>query len=191
MTIHGFCEQPFQFVHAEFERNFRERGEVGASVCVTVEGQSVVDLWGGVADRASGRPWERDTIGLVWSCTKGATALCAHMLCSRGLLDVDEPVARYWPEFAQAGKEASPVRLLLDHQAGLPVVRQPLRPGGLYDWDYLVHLLAAEQPFWPPGTRQGYHASTFGHLVGEVVRRASGKDVGTFFREEVAEPLGL
>lgn len=191
MTTQGFCEPRFEPVRAEFERNFQERGEVGASVCVTIEGEAVVDLWGGVADRASGKPWERDTIGLVWSCTKGATALCAHMLASRGLLDVDEPVARYWPEFAQAGKEAVPVRLLLDHQAGLPAVRPPLRPGGLYDWQYMIDLLAAAEPFWPPGARQGYHASTFGHLVGELVRRVSGKDVGTFFREEVAEPLGL
>src|SRR6266566_2508023 len=114
MTIQGFCEPRFQAVREEFDRNFQERGEVGASVCVTVEGETVVDLWGGLADRTAGKLWERDTIGLVWSCTKGATALCAHMLCSRGLLDVDEPVARYWPEFAQAGKEAIPIRLLLD-----------------------------------------------------------------------------
>src|SRR5205807_8620400 len=163
MTVQGFCEPRFRAVRDEFERNFAERGEVGASVCVTVDGETAVDLWGGAADRHTGRPWERDTIGLVWSCTKGATALCAHVLAARGLLDLDAPVASYWPEFAQAGKGAVPVRQLLDHQAGLPALRRPLRAGGLYDWDYVTGLLAAEEPFWPPGTRQGYHAATFGH----------------------------
>jgi CubicO group peptidase (beta-lactamase class C family) len=128
---------------------------------------------------------------LVWSCTKGATALCAHVLSSRGQLDLDAPVARYWPEFAQAGKGDIPVRWLLDHQAGLPAIRRPLKPGGLYDWEYMVEMLAAEAPFWPPGTRQGYHATTFGHLVGEVVRRASGQPVQQFFRENISGPLGL
>ncbi|HJT75829.1 MAG TPA: serine hydrolase domain-containing protein [Gemmataceae bacterium] len=191
MTIQGICASPFRAVREEFERNFAERGEVGASVCVVVEGETVVDLWGGVAERRAGVPWERDTLGLVWSCTKGAVALCAHVLHARGLLDYDAPVARYWPEFAQAGKEDIPVRLVLSHQAGLPVLRTPLRPGGLYDWQYVVNVLAAETPFWPPGTRQGYHALTFGHLVGELVRRISGKDLGRFFRDEVAGPLGL
>jgi CubicO group peptidase (beta-lactamase class C family) len=191
MNVQGFCEPRFRAVREEFERNFQERGDVGASVCVIVEGQPVVDLWGGVADRLSGKPWESDTIGLVWSGTKGAVALCAHILVSRGLLDLDAPVARYWPEFGQEGKEEIPVRLLLDHQAGLPAIREPLRPGGLYEWQYIVERLAAEQPFWPPGTRQGYHATTFGHLVGEVVQRVSGMELATFFREEVAEPLGL
>jgi CubicO group peptidase (beta-lactamase class C family) len=191
MTGDGFCDARFLPVRDEFERNFRERGEVGASVCVTVDGRPVVDLWGGVADRATGRPWQRDTLGLVWSCTKGATALCAHVLVSRGGLDLDAPVARYWREFARAGKEAITVGILLSHQAGVPVLRQPLRPGGLFDWDYMTERLAAEAPFWPPGTRQGYHMQTFGHLVGEVVRRVSGRPLDVFFRDEVAGPLGL
>jgi CubicO group peptidase (beta-lactamase class C family) len=191
LPVQGECHPRFQAVRDEFERNFCDRGEVGASVCVIHEGVAVVDLWGGTAERRSGRPWERDTIGLVWSCTKGAAALCAHILVSRQQLDLDAPVAHYWPEFAQAGKQAITVRLLLSHQAGLPALRQPLRPNGLYDWDYMTEALAAEEPFWPPGTRQGYHGTTFGHLVGELVRRISGKDVGTFFREEVADPLGL
>jgi CubicO group peptidase (beta-lactamase class C family) len=191
MTVQGSGERRFRAVREEFERNFAERGEVGASVCVTLEGKTVVDLWGGVADRHTGRPWQRDTIGLVMSCTKGAVALCAHLLADRGQLDLDAPVARYWPEFTQAGKADIPVKWLLDHQAGLPAFREPLRPGGLYDWDYLVRLLAAQAPFWPPGTRQGYHAVTFGHLLGEVVRRVSGRPLAAFFREEVAGPLGL
>jgi CubicO group peptidase (beta-lactamase class C family) len=127
----------------------------------------------------------------VWSCTKGAVALCAHILVSRGQLDLDAPVARYWPEFAREGKENIIVRRLLDHQAGLPAIRRPLRPGGLYDWQYMTESLAAETPLWPPGTRQAYHAATFGHLVGEVIRRASGRDLGEFFHSEVAGPLSL
>src|SRR2546423_201003 len=130
----GHCDPRLQPVREEFERNFRERGEVGASVCVLVDGRPVVDLWGGAADRA-GKPWERDTLGVVWSCTKGAVALCAHVLSARGQLDLYAPVARYWPEFAQNGKDAITLKLLLTHQAGLPAIRQPLRPGGLYDWD--------------------------------------------------------
>ena len=191
MDIQGECDPRFQEVRDEFARNFRERGEVGAAVCVTAGGRTVVDLWGGVADRRSGRPWERDTLGVVWSCTKGAVALCTHILVSRGLLDLDAPAAAYWPEFGREGKEAITVRLLLCHQAGLPAVRRPLRPGGLLDWDYVVETLAAEAPFWEPGTRQGYHAFTFGHLVGELVRRVSGKGLDRFFREEVAGPLCL
>jgi CheY-like chemotaxis protein len=191
MNFQGMCDARFGAVREEFARNFAERGEVGASVCVVVEGRTVVDLWGGLADRHTGRPWERDTLGLVWSCTKGATALCAHLLRSRGLLDLDRPVASYWPEFARAGKEGVTVRMLLDHQAGLPAVRRPLAPGGLYDWQYMTEALAAEAPFWEPGTRQGYHATTFGHLVGEVVRRVSGRPFDEFFRTEVAGPLGL
>ncbi len=191
MTVEGTCTQRFRLVREEFERNFAERGEVGAAVCVTVGGETVVDLWGGVAERHAERPWQRDTIGLVWSCSKGATALCAHVLVSRGRLDLDAPVARYWPEFAQAGKGDITVRLLLSHQAGLPVVREPLRPGELYDWGRMTEFLAAQEPFWPPGTRTGYHASTFGHLLGEVVQRVSGRPFAAFFREEIAGPLGL
>src|SRR5262245_53341535 len=164
--IQGHCDSRFSLVREELERNFAERGEVGASVCVLLDGEPVVDLWGGLADRRTAVPWQRDTIGVVFSCTKGAVALCAHVLASRGLLDLDAPVARYWPEFAASGKDEVRVRWLLDHQAGLPAIRQPLRVGALYDWDEMTAALAAEAPFWPPGARQGYAASTFGHLVG-------------------------
>ena len=191
MNVQGFCHPSFRAVEEEFVRNFHERGEVGAAVCAIFDGETVVDLWSGVADRSSGRPWERDTIGLLWSCTKGAVALCVHVLASRGQLDLDAPVAYYWPEFAQAGKEAISVRVLLSHQAGLPALRQPLKPGGLLDWDYMVERLAAEEPFWPPGTREGYHAPTFGYLAGELVRRVSGWPLDRFFRDEIAGPLGL
>lgn len=191
VKIYGKCDARFQEVYDEFKKNFEERGEVGASVCIKIKGETVVDLWGGMANPEKEIPWNEDTVSLVWSCTKGATALCAHMLAYRGLLDYDKPVAYYWPEFAQNGKENITVRMLMCHQAGLPAIRTPLPQGAFYDWDLVVNTLAAEKPFWEPGTRYGYHALTFGFLVGELVRRVSGKTVGTFFREEVAEPLGL
>ena len=190
-TIQGTCDPTFELVRREFERNFTERGEVGGSVSITLERRTVVDLWGGLASPEAGRPWERDTVVVVWSCTKGATALCAHLLVSRGELDLNAPVARYWPEFAQNGKETIPVRMLLDHQAGLPAVRQPLPQGAFYDWDLMTSVLAAEAPFWTPGTRHGYHGLTFGFLVGEVVRRVAGTSLGRFFGQEVAGRLGI
>jgi len=191
MTVHGDCDPRFAQVREQFERNFAERGEVGASVSVMLDGEPVVDLWGGEADAQRGVAWERDTVVVVFSSTKGMTALAAHMLIDRGALDPDAPVARYWPEFAQAGKDALPVRQLLNHQAGLAAWREPLPDGALYDWELAVGRLAEQAPWWEPGTRVGYHAVTFGHLVGELVRRADGRSVGTFLREEVAEPLGI
>lgn len=191
MEIQGICDPKFAAVHEEFERNFSERGDVGASVSVVLEGETVVDLWGGTADPASPSPWKEDTITVVMSMTKGATALCAHMLADRGELDFDKPVAHYWPEFGTNGKESIPVRMLLNHQAGLPGFRRVIPPGKVYDWDYMVGAIAAERPFWEPGRNYAYHSLTFGWLVGEVVRRVSGKSIGTFFREEVAQPLGL
>jgi CubicO group peptidase (beta-lactamase class C family) len=190
-VIDGICDARFQGVRDEFERNFHHRGEIGASVCVVLDGRPVVDLWGGLAERRSGRAWQRDTVCMVWSCTKGAVALCAGLLVSRGLLDPDAAVAHYWPEFAAAGKEATTVRMVLSHQAGLPTVRTALAPGAVYDWDGFVATLAAEAPFWEPGTRQGYHALTFGHLAGELVRRVSGRPLAEFFRAELAGPLGI
>jgi CubicO group peptidase (beta-lactamase class C family) len=187
----GHCDPRFGAVRDEFERNFLERGEVGASVCVLIGGRSVVDLWGGIADRREQTAWERDTLGVVWSCTKGVVSICAHLLVSRGLLDLDAPVAHYWPEFASAGKETITPRLILSHQAGLPAVREPLPTGGLYDWDFFTQTLADEAPFWVPGTRQGYHAFTFGHLIGELVRRITGRSLEVFFREEISGPRGI
>ncbi|MFD1935309.1 MULTISPECIES: serine hydrolase domain-containing protein [Nonomuraea] len=189
MTVQGTCDSRFEQVAEEFERNLTDRGDVGASVCVIVDGRTVVDLWGGEA--APGVPWLHDTVGHVWSCTKGATALCAHVLASRGELDLDAPVTAYWPEYGTRGKSGTLVRHLLAHQAGLPALRDPLPSGALYDWKLMAERLAGEEPFWEPGTRHGYHALTFGFLVGEVVRRVSGRSLGTFFREEIAEPLGL
>lgn len=189
--ISGSCDPRFVRVRDEFERNFAERGEVGASVCVMIDGEPVVDLWGGVADQGDGRPWEEDTVSVVFSTTKGVTALSAHMLASRGTVDLAAPVSVYWPEFGQAGKEGVTVGMLLSHRAGLPVVSAPLAEGAFFDWAGMIAVLEAERPVWEPGARHGYHGLTFGWLVGEVVRRVSGLSLGEFVRTEIAEPLAL
>ncbi|MFE6691731.1 serine hydrolase domain-containing protein [Streptomyces sp. NPDC057743] len=189
VTVNGHCAPGYEGVRAAFERNFRDQGEVGAAVAVLVDGAPVVDLWGGHADAAGSRAWERDTLVNVYSTSKGMAALCAHLLVDRGELDLDAPVARYWPEFARAGKEAIPVRWLLSHRAGLLAPREPLAEGRAYDWEYVCDALAATPPWWEPGTRQGYHAVTFGYLVGEVVRRITGQSLGTFLRAEITGRL--
>ena len=189
-SISGSCDDAFEGVRRVFEQNFRERNDVGAGVSVVVDGRCVVELWGGHADAARTRPWQRNTLVNVYSTTKGMAALCAQRLVDAGKLDLDAPVARYWPEFAAAGKERLPVRWLLSHRAGLAAVRADLPGEALYDWDAMCRALAAETPWWTPGERHGYHAVTFGWLVGEVVRRIDGRSLGRYFREEVAKPLG-
>ncbi|MFI2236971.1 serine hydrolase domain-containing protein [Streptomyces chrestomyceticus] len=189
-AVQGTCAPQFETVRAEFARNFAERDEVGAAVAVWLDGEPVVDLWGGHADADGTRPWERDTLVTVYSTSKGMTALCAHLLADRGELDLDAPVARYWPEFAQAGKGEVPVRWLLSHRVGLIGPREPLTAEDVYDWEKTCAVLAATEPWWEPGTAQGYHAVSFGFLVGEVVRRITGVSLGTFLRTEITEPLG-
>ncbi|MFC8124290.1 serine hydrolase domain-containing protein [Streptomyces sp. NPDC057302] len=188
--IHGTCAPGFEGVREEFERNFTERGDLGASVAATVDGEFVVDLWGGDADRTGTRAWERDSLVNVYSTTKGMTALGAHLLADRGELDLDAPVARYWPEFAQEGKADIPVRWLLSHRSGVFAPHEPLTSQDLYDWDKVCGVLAATPPWWKPGSVQGYHAVSYGYLVGEVVRRITGVSLGTFLRAEVTGPLG-
>jgi CubicO group peptidase (beta-lactamase class C family) len=190
-AIDGTCDSRFRHVRDAFAENLAQHGEVGATVAVTVDGKPVVDLWAGYADAARTRPWTRNTIVNVASTTKGPTAICAHRAVDRGLLDLEAPVATYWPEFAQAGKAAIPVHFLLSHRAGLPAIETPLPTEALYDWDRMTRALAAQKPWWEPGTQHGYHTFTFGWLVGEVVRRVAGKSLGRFWREEVAEPLGI
>ena len=190
MKIEGECAPRFAAVREAFAANFAAGREVGASFAASVDGRLVVDLWGGFADAAGTRPWERDTILNVWSVTKAMTSLCAHVLVDRGLLDLDAPVAEYWPEFAAAGKESLPIRHLLTHQAGLAAIRAPLPRDAFYDWSCMTSAIAAEAPWWEPGSASGYHALTFGFLVGEVVRRITGRTLGTFLREEVTAPLG-
>jgi CubicO group peptidase (beta-lactamase class C family) len=191
VAVGGVCDARFRAVREAFAGNFARHGEVGAAVAVTVDGKPVVDLWAGHADAARTRRWARDTIVNIASATKGPTAICAHRLADCGLLDLEAPVAIYWPEFAQAGKTAIPVHLLLSHRAGLPAVDTPLPTEALYDWGTMTRALAAQEPWWEPGARHGYHAFTFGWLVGEVVRRITGKSLGRYWREEVAGPLGI
>jgi CubicO group peptidase (beta-lactamase class C family) len=191
-AMHGHVEEGWGKVADEFRANFETTpGEVGASCCVYVGGRPVVDIWGGLADSETGRPWNEDTIAIVASTTKGATAICAHMLAQRGELDLDAPVVDYWPEFGAGGKEKIPVRWLLSHQVGLPVIDTPLTLEEAYAWDPVIRALEAQKPLWEPGTEHVYHSITFGYLVGELVRRISGKSPGTFFADEVAGPLGL
>ena len=189
--IHGQTDSRFQRVKDAFAANFENTNEVGAAVAVTWDNRPVVDLWGGYADRGRTKPWERDTLVNVWSTTKGPASMCLHRLVDQGRLDLDATVARYWPEFAQAGKDKIPVSYLLTHKAGLPAVRAKIPGETLYDWEAMTTILAAHEPWWQPGTRHGYHAFTFGYLIGEVVRRAIGKSLGTYMREEIAQPLGL
>jgi CubicO group peptidase (beta-lactamase class C family) len=173
-----------------FEQNLASGEDVGACFCVTVDGETVVDLWGGFADEGRTKPWQADTIVGVYSTTKTMTALTALLVADRGELDFAAPVARYWPEFAAAGKQDVTVAHLMSHSAGLCGWREPITRDDLYDWDKVTALLAAQEPYWKPGTASGYHATTQGYLVGEVVRRITGRSLGTVFREEIAEPLG-
>ncbi|MFE3514483.1 serine hydrolase domain-containing protein [Streptomyces sp. NPDC059166] len=189
--IHGHCDDRFAAVRDAFEANFTERDELGAAVTVLLDGAPVVDLWGGWADGARTRAWERDTVVNVWSTTKGPTALCAHVLADRGLLDLDAPVAAYWPEFASEGKESVRVRHLLSHRSGVAGLRDPHTLAELYDWETTTARLAATAPWWEPGTRSGYHAISYGFLVGEVVRRITGLLPGEFLRQEITDPLGI
>jgi CubicO group peptidase (beta-lactamase class C family) len=188
--IHGHCDPRYAAVRDAFAEGFEARSELGAAVAVTRGGEPVVDLWAGHADLARTRPWQADTLVHVYSVTKGMTALCAHRLIERGVLDLDAPAARYWPEFAARGKDAIPVRWLLAHRAGLPALRAPLPPEALYDPAAMAAALAGAEPCVPPG-QIAYHPMTFGWLVGELVRRVDGRSVGRFFREEIAEPLGV
>jgi CubicO group peptidase (beta-lactamase class C family) len=189
VKVQGYCDGKFAAVKEAFQRNFESELEVGASFAATIGGKFVVDIWGGYADAAQTHPWERDTIVNVYSTTKVMTAICALMLVDRGQLDLDAPVARYWPEFAQAGKEKIPVRYLLSHQSGLAGIDEPIPVAALYDWGRMVKLLEKQKPWWEPGQHCGYHALSFGYLIGELVRRITKKTLGTFFREEVAIPL--
>jgi CubicO group peptidase (beta-lactamase class C family) len=189
-SAHGFTDDRYAAVRAVFEENLASGADMGASFCATVDGKTVVDLWGGFADEARTRPWTRDTIVNVYSTTKTMTALTALLIADRGELDFDAPVARYWPEFAANGKQDIKVSHLMSHSAGLSGWRETISTEDLYDWAKVTELLAAQAPFWPAGTASGYHALTQGYLVGEVIRRITGRSLGTVFREEIAEPLG-
>lgn len=190
MTVHGLAECKFAGVKSVMAASLASGADIGASFCATQDGETVIDIWGGHADPAKLRNWERDTIVNVYSTTKTMAALTALLLADRGVFDLHDKVAKYWPEFASEGKADITIAQLLSHSAGLSGWKEPLQREDLYDWSKCTDLLARQAPFWKPGTAPGYHALTQGYLVGEVVRRATGKTIGTVFRTEIAEPLG-
>ena len=189
MEIHGHCDDRFSGVLKAFENNFENNGDVGACFAATLEGEYVVDIWAGHQDKERTRPWKEDTIINVYSTTKTMTFIAALMLADRGRLDLDAPVANYWPEFSAGGKEGVLVKHFLSHSAGLPGFSRPFANEELYDWDFACSDLASQKSWWATGTQSGYHAITQGYLIGEVVKRITGKSFGTFFREEIAEKI--
>jgi CubicO group peptidase (beta-lactamase class C family) len=190
MPAGGWCDPRFAAVRDAFAANFADLGETGAAVCVRAGGAVVADLWGGWAGPGERRPWQPDTLVNVFSVGKGLLAACVAALTGDGMIDTDAPVARYWPQFAAAGKDRVTVRQLLSHQAGLPALRAPLPAGSALDWRVMTAALAAEQPWWPPGERHGYHVNTFGFLAGEMIRRVTGLTAGAALRQRLAGPLG-
>jgi CubicO group peptidase (beta-lactamase class C family) len=193
MGIDGAAATEFEPVLDQFARNFDERGEVGAALCVYVDGRPVVDCWGGLANATTGTPWQEDTIVLVFSATKGVTAICANAMIERGLFTPGQPVAEIWPEFGSNGKENITVAQVLSHQAGLPYVEGSFTLEESLAWAPIVAALAQQAPIWEPGAQHGYHMRTYGWLVGEIMRRADPqhRSPGAWFKEEIAEPLGL
>jgi len=189
-AIEGDCDPRFARVHAAFAENFARDGELGAAVAVTLHGRPVVDLWGGWRDAARTQPWQRDTIVCMMSVAKAVSAFAVHMLADRGLIELDAPIAQYWPEFAQAGKARIPVRWALSHMACVPVAdKAPV--GAIYDSTAMEDALAAQTPLWEPGTERCYHSATLGFICGAIVRRVTGLSLGAFLRQEIARPLGL
>jgi CubicO group peptidase (beta-lactamase class C family) len=197
VDIHGSYDERFIAVKEAFERNFEEDLEVGASLAITHKGNLVLDIYGGYMDKAKTRSWERETIINVYSTTKVMGSLCIHILVDRGLIDLDAPISKYWPEFAQAGKESMPVRYILSHTTGIPRFDEKITVQDLYNWDKMTHMIASQKPWWKPGTRSGYQSITFSFLAGELIRRVlersgnKSKTIGEFFKNEVAEPLDI
>ena len=189
LPLEGLCDPRFETVREAFATNFRERGEPGAAVCVSVGGKPVVDLWGGYADIANTKPWQRDTLVNVFSVGKALCALAAARIVEQELIALDAPVSRSWPEFAQAGKEAITLRQILSHRGALPAIEKPMPDGAALDWNEMIHALEEQAPWWEPGTAFGYHVNTYGFLIGEIVKRTAGRTLGTLIREEVAGPL--
>lgn len=190
MEVHGYCDERFARVRDAFAENFTQRGDIGACFAATLEGEYVIDLWAGHQDEARQKPWQEDTIINVYSSTKTMTFLCALMLADRGQLDLEAPVANYWPEFAAAGKDNVLVKHFLSHSAGLPGFSRAMSSEELYNWELCCADLAAQASWWEPGTQSGYHAITQGYLIGEVVRRVTGQTIGQYFKSEVADKVG-
>ena len=189
--VSGTCAPRFESVRRAFEANFAGGIEVGAAVAVWVDGELVVNLWGGHSDSRRRRPWREDTLASIFSGSKGLTSTCLHLLADRGEIDLDAPVARYWPEFGQAGKERITVAEVLSHRSGVIGPRDRMHWGDVAEWDLVCERLAAAEPWWRPGTAQGYHVVSFGFILGEVVRRVTGRTLGEYLRTEIAEPMGI
>jgi len=189
--VEGYCDPKFAPVREAFETNYRVEEEVGSCAAVVVDGVPVLDLWGGFKDKACTKPWERDTLVCMMSVTKGVAAITFSILLDRGLVELDAPIAKYWPEFGQAGKEKIPVRYALDHRAGLPIITEKLPRGSIFDWGAIIGALERQKPLWEPGTKSGYHVHNQGFLLGEIVRRVTGKTLATLYLEEIGRPLGL
>ena len=187
----SYCHEDFLEVERIFNHNFDKYKEIGSSLCVIVDGEIVVDIWAGHKNKDRTEAWSEDTLSVAFSSTKAALALCAHMLIERGELDLKEKVTKYWPEYGKNRKEETTVEMLLNHSAGLPALRTEVRKGGFLEWDYMVKLIENEKPFWEPGKETGYHMMTTGWLIGELIRRVTGKSLGEFFNNELAEPYGL
>jgi len=191
MDIGGWAQPGFERVREAFVQNFAVHGDIGAACCVYRDGRPVVDLWGGVADPSTGSPWRQDTVQLVFSAAKGPTAVCVHRLAEQGLLDIDAPIAHYWPEFAAAGKSHITTRMVLSHRAGLAAVAGELTLDEVLAWEPVIDAIAAQEPEWEPGSAHGYHARTFGWILGEIIRRVAGESPGRHLSRSICGPLGL
>ncbi len=191
ITVYGDCQRQFLPLKEQFAQHFQLGLERGAALAVFIDGRCVVDLWAGTRDKEGKEPWQQDTLVNLFSTSKAVTALCVQRAIDQGFIDVEKPVSYYWPGFARAGKRDIKVAWLLNHRAGLPAVKKSLPPEALFDWQYMIHALEQQEPWWQPGEQHGYHMITYGWLVGEVFHRAVGVSVGTYLRQELAEPLGL
>jgi CubicO group peptidase (beta-lactamase class C family) len=191
IAVHGFIEDGFGPVMDEFVRNFDERRDLGSACTVYAGGRPVVDIWAGTADRRTGRPFEHDSTTVIFSCTKGVMAVCAYLLVQDGRLDLDAPIATYWPEFAQAGKDRITVRDAMSHRAGLSYLDADLTLEDVEAWDPVIRAIEQQVPHWQPVDGHAYHAATIGWILGEVVRRITGLSAGTYFRQALGDPLGL
>lgn len=189
--VRGYCDENFFEARHIFEKSISSGFELGGSIAVEVKGKKVIDLWGGYLDHSQSKLWEENTLVNVFSTTKGIAAICLLQLIEKGLLDIEKPVSEYWPEFSANGKDHIPVKYLFCHKAGLCGVREPLQSGAFSDWELITSELARQEPLWEPGTAHGYHAITYGHLVGELLRKIDGRTIGEYFKEEIAEPLDL
>ncbi len=191
ISVNGFCDPAFEKVKQAFLNNFKAKKEIGAAVSVLIEGEKVVDIWAGYSDYKKQKPWQSDTLANIFSATKGVTAICALRLVEQGKLDLDEPVATYWPEFGVNGKEKITVRMLLNHRAGMVAVKKRLPLKSLYNWDFMASSYAAHAPWWEPGKKHGYHAVSYGWLIGQLIYNITGMSVGEYLRKEISQPLDL